>query len=977
MEARNFWVAWLALETLKPPLCGSFVLQQALPPGRTKCEAAVGPRCSAAAPRASSSCLRGLHDPLLRPLLRSPRASSSAITPLSGTAEDDTIGGDGVGKPGAKPPAAASDFDSDETGGVGTATGRAAVSTDVATETRRLMSVPTIDIKLELQMRGVEHRDAFEKADLASRLAEARVSCCGNNPSPSHDDDDATATTTKAAGRNFGGAAADGPRENAHRSNKASTMTGNESQAAAATAVATESRGAASDGGSSSAYARDVARGTRMGKAALARELNGMGIAHSRLSDVSVLARQYAARRQEAREDARRVPPRSARAGSSSSAEEDAKGGGEGRQEGRKGSGRRRGGGDEEGWGDAREQRAASGLPWSFGEKEEENDDEDHETAGGGGAGVLLGGGGRDDVCDDGGSETGWSTRANAGSAATADGGGGGGGGDKERSRKAVLHARADRLSSRELMKALDGLGARYRIPAPRAELQQAFVSAVMAAEEDERSQADATAAASGSRGENIVPVSPYDAPLEEGDRGLRGTQGFGTYHSALRWARQLNFDDVLDELRYRGVEHSPRADYSYLTRLLADEVLADEELMGEEGGPEGADAYKAELEAGMSMSAQEMIRDLRAGGEIADVTLSKEALAERLAEMKVRLRGEPMAHSGSSAAYSNRESPPPPQGRARGGGGGSTEAREPADPLGRRDGDEDVLLELEEAAKSVGGAALLIAREAAAFVSETAAGFFPPPPAADNDNDGGRSASPSAVGRGGRRAGGRGGDGEQETERSRQVRAARERASGVRRAATGYAQSSVNRAGFAVLQSLANGLLRGAEAAADWAGDGALAREYVLLFIAAFCLVFKRGVGAAVALLVVIRFGRIAAQKLVLEGWKMERAKRRRATEGGGSGGGGGSSTAAAVGGYGATASRRDTSGYTAAPAGRRRRRRPRPEKETETRRPRPKDAREKTGKERGSARSRRTKPARKPLWEESDDDDRGCVVM
>ncbi|CAM9467254.1 unnamed protein product [Ectocarpus sp. 12 AP-2014] len=947
MEARNVWVAWLALEALKAPLCGSFVLQQAPPPGRTKHEAAASPRCSAAAPRARCSCLRGLHDPLLRPLLRSPRASSSAIEPLSGTADDDNIGGDGVGKPGDEPPAAASDFDSDETGGVGTATGRAGVSTDVTKETRRLMSAPTIDIKLELQMRGVEHRDAFEKADLARRLAEARVSCRDNNPSPSpDDDDDATTTTTKAAGRKIGGAAADGPRENAHRSNKASMTTGNKPQAAAATAVATEGRGAASDGGSSSAYARDVARGTRMGKAALARELNGMGIAHSRLSDVSVLARQYAVRRQEAREDARRFPTSTARAGSSSSAEEDSEGGGEGRLEGKKSSGRRRGGGEEEeGWGDAREQRAASGLPWSFDKKEEEDDDEEDEAAGGGDAGFPLGGGGRDDVGEDAGSETGWSTRANAGSAATA----GDDGGDKERSRKAVLHVRADRLSSRELMKALDGLGARYRIPAPRAELQQAFVSAVLAAEDDERSQADATAAASGTRGENIVPVSPYDAPLEEGDGGLRRTQGFGTYHSALRWARQLNFDDVLDELRYRGVEHSPRADYSYLTRLLADEVLADEELMGEEGGPEaGADTYTAEVEAAMSMSAQEMIRDLRAGGEIADVTLSKEALAERLAEMNLRLRGEPLAHSGSSAAYSYRGSPPPPQGRTRGGGGGgSTEARGPADPLGRRDGDEDVLLELEEAAKSVGGAALLVAREAAAFVSETAAGFFPPLPA--DDKDGGRSASPSAAERGGRGGGDGGGGGVQETERSRQVRAARERAGGVRRAATGYAQSSVNRAGFAVLQSLANGLLRSAEAAADWAGDGALARE----------------------------FGRVAAQKLVLEGWKMERAKRRRATEGGGSGGGGGSNTAAAVGGGGATASRRGTSGYTAAPAGRRRRR-PRPEKETETRRPRPKDARKKKGKERGSARSRRTKkPARKPLWEESDDDDRGCVVM
>lgn len=467
-----------------------------------------------------------------------------------------------------------------------------AVLADVATETRRLMSVPTIDIKLELQMRGVEHRDAFEKTDLARRLAEARVSS-RSSPYPSPDDDgenDATpttTTTTKAAGRNFGSATADGPRENTHRRSEATT-TGNEPQAAAATAVATEGRGVGSHGGNS-AYARDVARGTRMGKAALARELNGMGVAHSRLSNVSVLARQYASRRQEVREDARRIPPSSARAGSSPSTREEGEGG-EGGQEG-KDSGRRRGGGEKgEGWGDARGQQASSsGLPWSFGNKEEEDDDEDDEAAGGGDAGVPLGGGGGDDLGDDGGSDTGWSTRANAGSAATA---GGGVGGDKERSRKAFLHARADRLSSRELMKALDGLGARYRIPAPRAELQQAFVSAVLAAEEDGRSQADSTAAA-GTGGESIVPVSPYDAPLEEGNGGLRGMQGFGTYHSALRWARQLNFDDVLDELRYRGVEHSPRADYSYLTRLLADEVLADEELMGEEGGPEGVVVVK------------------------------------------------------------------------------------------------------------------------------------------------------------------------------------------------------------------------------------------------------------------------------------------------------------------------------------------------------------------------------------------------
>ncbi|CAN0391815.1 unnamed protein product, partial [Ectocarpus fasciculatus] len=317
MEARNVWVAWLALETLKAPLCGSFVLQQAAPRGRTKYGAAAGSHCSAAAPRASRcSSLRGLRNPLRPrlPQLRSTRASSSALAlaPLSATADGDTLGGDGVGKPGDKP---AADSDSDETGGTAKDEEAAVSEADVATETRRLMSVPTIDIKLELQMRGVEHRDAFEKTDLARRLAEARVSSSGS-PSPSPDDDDAaTAATAKAAGRNYGGAPGDGPRENAHRPSEATATTVNEPQE---TAVATEG-GVASSGGGNSAYARDVAKGTRMGKAALARELNGMGIAHSRLSDVSVLARQYAGGRQEAREDARRFPPRPAGAGSSSS----------------------------------------------------------------------------------------------------------------------------------------------------------------------------------------------------------------------------------------------------------------------------------------------------------------------------------------------------------------------------------------------------------------------------------------------------------------------------------------------------------------------------------------------------------------------------------------------------------------------------------------------------------------------------------
>lgn len=451
----------------------------------------------------------------------------------------------------------------------------------IQTETQRLMSVPTIDIKLELQMRGVEHRDAFEKVDLARRLAEARTSC------PSFP------AASAATGDNNDSNDRSGMRENVER---------------AQVRKEEPEIGAASPEGGSAVYDRDVAKAMRMGKAAVARELNAMGISYSRLSDVSVLARLYAGGRRKARDDAEaaRRFPRTAHAahnaGGGYTNEGKGQGGGEGRAHGEdKREGKGRGGGEEEEpWGSTREQwgRATSGLPWNTGKKEdddidEEEDDGKRRSATNGAEGSVpwnmedgestaaqFG----DDRRD--GSETGWSVGANAGSVASS-----GGGGDKERTRKASLHARADRMSSRELMKALDDLGARYRIPASRLELQQAFVSAVLA--EDQRNHGGT---AEGTRGDDgrgraeIVPLSPYAATVNEqeeldrGDHRRKVGAGFGNYHSALQWARQLNSDDVLEELKYRGVKYNPRADYSYLTRLLADEVLADEELMEAEG---------------------------------------------------------------------------------------------------------------------------------------------------------------------------------------------------------------------------------------------------------------------------------------------------------------------------------------------------------------------------------------------------------
>lgn len=361
---------------------------------------------------------------------------------------------------------------------------------------------------------------------------------------------------------------------------------------------------------------------------------------------------------------------------------------------------------------------------------------------------------------------------------------------------------------------------------------------------------------------------------------------------------------------------------------------------------------------------------------------------------MNLRLRSESLPESGSSSAFYRRRRP---EGRGRDGSGDDGDVRRerqdvpPSVGLGARAGvsedlpnhggsvdGEDVLLELEEAAKSVGGAAMLVARETAAFVSEAAAGLLPDVFPEDDRREG---ISASAEQRHQRRQcqAGRaaaappadGGERARATEQARRARAVRERAGGARRAATGFAQSSVNRAGFAVAQSVVNGVLKGAEAAADWAGDGALAREYVLLIIAAFCLVFKRGVGAAVALLILIRFGRITAQNLVAEGWKMERAKRARARAGG--------ERSVARGG-GATYPRDTPSARptaTAAANGRRRRQE-QGAKTEEKRRRRPKNTAKAKRNPAPSRRRRDEKRPRKPLWEsDSDnDDDRGCVV-
>ena len=648
----------------------------------------------------------------------------------------------------------------------------------VRAETARLMSVPTIDIKLELQMRGVDHRDAFEKVDLARRLAELRTSSSSPSSSSFVGIGQATETTapdsaTSGSGDDDGDDSSGGgrtgsqqdnpipPEKDGHaqdkiRGGETTWMRGNKWDGGgggeAGIALSATSKTASSSSSSplestpapvpesaprerkqtpeegetweDAIYARDVSKAESMGKKALTRELNAMGVAHSRLSDVSVLARQYASGRRGAREEAKEARRFRAerdlddrlevsrllalgRADLEARLRESGiiffagatdcelasllarEGGGvtgapggvmqgdssgfSGKVAGDRGEGGQGRGGEGEGKGGSGERwtpmgqwgRATSRLPWNIGRNQNnDNDDDDDEvednetegeetgvkeeeeergervvggerTSGWGKAfrrkaGETSAAGqppGNEMNDTDAGSSAGWSTRGNAGndegdagsrsdqsthddagsdgspSSCGETGGAKGGksiaGASGERRRKVSLRARAGRMSSRELMAALDDLGAHYRIPARRSELQQTFVLAALEdwnaslglredAEKRDGGDGGSTAGeAGGKKGQDrrdIVPISPYEEEVEETHRVEYPPQtGFETYHAALSWARQLSFDDVLEELRYREVRCNPKAGYIDLTRLLADEVLADEERMAAE----------------------------------------------------------------------------------------------------------------------------------------------------------------------------------------------------------------------------------------------------------------------------------------------------------------------------------------------------------------------------------------------------------
>ncbi|CAN0069278.1 unnamed protein product, partial [Sphacelaria rigidula] len=474
------------------------------------------------------------------------------------------------------------------------------------------MSVPTIDIKLELQMRGVEHRDAFEKIDLAKRLAEARLRSPsatggkrGNTRTASADDG---SSNPSSSGRPRGWSATP---KSASSSSRTAARENQQEEENAEKQVGEESEG--------EYHARCVSRAVRMGKPAIVRELNAMGIAHSRLSDVNVLARQYASAKVEARGEAQaREPDLFVADGGASkvSEEEGEKGSRDGDNDERWSGGSKRGWGWERwAWGKQRQRGGgvSSVLPWHDGRREGDDDDEDDEDDDSQGQeeGALEGQAEQSQKLSE---YRNRGRRVDGRAGAEKQHGGG---------MRVPLQARAGRMSSRELMNSLDSLGIAYPIPSARSELEEAFVSAVLAGQEDNRKELSRVG---GRVGENdVMRLHPFSYPRDDGDEDGGGDEKyrpalFETYHGALRWARRLTFDDVLEELRFRGVKFEPNGEFSDLTRLLADQVLAEEELME----AESRKGYAEALEAAMRLSADDVCGQLREGGVEFDPAMSK-----------------------------------------------------------------------------------------------------------------------------------------------------------------------------------------------------------------------------------------------------------------------------------------------------------------------------------------------------------------
>jgi hypothetical protein len=158
----------------------------------------------------------------------------------------------------------------------------------------------------------------------------------------------------------------------------------------------------------------------------------------------------------------------------------------------------------------------------------------------------------------------------------------------------ALFKMKAASMTTRELLDSLESMGGVggddvLKIMG-REELEAAYLAASMKLGEGEKA--------------GLRVIGRDLADENKGPLGLdyageyQQNPSFSTYSKALRWAQSLTYDDVCEELRCRGVQdwNAGRADYGYLSRLLADAVMIegrldrgdaeDDEELDEEIGP-------------------------------------------------------------------------------------------------------------------------------------------------------------------------------------------------------------------------------------------------------------------------------------------------------------------------------------------------------------------------------------------------------
>jgi hypothetical protein len=417
----------------------------------------------------------------------------------------------------------------------------AKVDSAEAAAIRQIMALPTIDIKLELQMRGVEHRDALEKQDLAARLAYARLS--QQQRAGSTAQDAAVTAAVKLGDKALMRAlsAMDVPFSRLADTETLARQYVVSKAAARRTAVPRGAEAAAvnSEVQRQRPRRQAVEQPDATSTSKLVQRLRKVGRTVSSWCTDEELARQW----------------------------EEAHSAESGKRSRRTAAVRRRT--DTRDQQQQQQQQYASIADNGDSEEYDSYDSYDEQPARAAAAPT-------DSVAA--------ATQTHVNSAATDSSN------SSTNSSEAVFRAAASSLSTRQLLSELDSMGVAYDVLAARSGLEEVYVRACMNLGQTASSKSSSSSSSKSSAYTATGQRRQQDAggqlrasrsSSSSGSAAVVGSSESvdGTYAGALRWARRLTYEDLCEELKCRGVEvpQGSSSDFSHLARTLANAVMADE----------------------------------------------------------------------------------------------------------------------------------------------------------------------------------------------------------------------------------------------------------------------------------------------------------------------------------------------------------------------------------------------------------------